>query len=262
MACSSIDSLLRSSQAYCQQVCGKQTLDYGIAFFSERFPSVSDVNQFREVWIDDAAHVSLAFEEAERWFAGNALRCLRWAPAGGQPSEALSAYLVERGFERRDYAALMLTSWPTIEADASVRVLPARAMRAALRVVMEQSLASIAEPERSQAIEVMEERLDDPPYDMFVAMADKQPAGCCALYQVGDLVRVMDLHVTEPARYEAVAGGLLVHVLVLARRLAMRNVVAQVPVDDLPRRSLFETYGFEVDGTFTEFERPFQTGPS
>lgn len=252
---SAVDSLLRTSQAYCQQVCEKQTLDYGIAFFNPRFAPVSAANQFREVWIDDPCDVPKAFDEADRWFADLGLRCLRWAPAGGRTSEGLSCFLMERGFVRRDYAALMLTSWPGTEVREVVRVLPARAMRAAFRAVAERALASRNERGYVEGVALMEERLDDPPYDMFVALVENEPAGCCALYQVGDIVRVLDFEVLDDAAYDMIGAGLLTHVLGLARRLAMRNVVAQISVDDQRARDLFGRCGFADDGALTEFER-------
>ena len=37
--------------------------------------------------------------------------------------------------------------------------------------------------------------MNDPNFDLFLAMVDGQPAGRCALYQVGDIARVTDLAV-------------------------------------------------------------------
>ena len=254
---SAVDSLLRTSQAHCQQICDKQTLDFGIAFYSGRFSSVPQANQFREVWIDDPARIADAFDEAETWFNSKGLRCHRWAPAGGEASEALTEFLMRRGFSIRRDTAMILSNWPEMDGDEkdTVRVLPARAMRAAFRTIIDKANTSTSEPDSTQAIEAMEERLDDAPYDMFVAMDDGRPAGCCALYQVGDIARVTDLIVHEDDAAERIAKSLLKSVLVLARRLAIKNIVTQVSEQDKVRSALFDQMGFKADGTLTEFER-------
>jgi len=252
---SSVDSLLRTSQAYCQQVCDKQTLEYGIAFYSERFPRVAEANQFREVWIDDPARIPEAFDEAEAWFAERELRCRRWAPAGGQASDEVMTYLADRGFALRTYRTMMLTQWVDMPFDGEVRILPARAMRAAFRTTLEHMPGLVSPQEREQAVLAMEERLDDPPYDMFVALQQNKPVGCCALYQVGDVARVMDLTVADGAVGDQIADGLLAHVLGLARRLAIKHVYTQVPVENAERHVLFARVGFVADGELIEFER-------
>ncbi len=97
---STVGSLLRSTQTYCAQLCEKQALTYGIAYYSERFAKLPEANQFREVLVDDPARIPAAFDEAERWFKEQGLTCYRWAPADGQASDTLSGFLVSRGFRR------------------------------------------------------------------------------------------------------------------------------------------------------------------
>ena len=91
-----VSALLRATQAYCQQLCDKETLEHGIAFFSARYPLLPDVNQFREVVIDSAEHIPRVFDETERWFEGHGLSCLRWATAGGAPGVEIRDLLLPR----------------------------------------------------------------------------------------------------------------------------------------------------------------------
>ena len=39
---STVGALLRSTQAYCAQLSDKQTLDHGIAYHREEFPSIAE----------------------------------------------------------------------------------------------------------------------------------------------------------------------------------------------------------------------------
>ena len=89
----------------------------------------------------------------------------------------------------------------------------------------------------------------------------KQPAGRCALYQVGDLARVMDLTVLPAFDGRDVERALTTHVLALARRLTMRHIFLQIADDDATRRDAFERAGFVPDGTIAEFARDERESP-
>jgi hypothetical protein len=52
-----------------------------------------------------------------------------------------------------------------------------------------------------------------------------------------------------------VERGLIGHVLALARRLTMRNVLATVAEDDAVRSAWLEHAGFVQDGVIEEFRR-------
>lgn len=256
-----VDSLLRATQAYCTQLCEKETLQFGIAYYCPRFPVAPALNQFREVIVENEEDAPRAIEEAEHFFRQNGLTLRRWAPATGSGSDAVTALLTERGFVLRESQAMGLTEWPDRQPPQNVRVLPARAMRAAFRSIVEADLARIEAPHRQARLEIAEERLDDPHYDAFVAMIDKKPAGAITLYQVGDFARVMDLRIAPPSGSAGANGSieasdaLLAHALALAKRLTMRRVLAQVPTADAHALALYQRSGFETDGRIVEFER-------
>src|SRR3990172_8149540 len=68
MGRTTIGSFLRATQAWCAQLCQKETLEYGIAYFRERFAAMPDACQFREVWTPDPARFEEAFRQTEEWF--------------------------------------------------------------------------------------------------------------------------------------------------------------------------------------------------
>jgi len=239
--------LLRSSQSYCSQLCDKDTLEYGIAYYSARFSTLNETNQFREV-VAEESEWDQALAEAQEWFQRHGLLCRRWATASGDAGERPSRLLMARGFRRRVYHAMMLTRWVQVSPSRRVRVLPARAMRLALR----QTFPGDSTSDQPAACE---QRLDDAPFDMFVAMVEGRPAGRCALYQVGDIGRVMDLCVSDSTDRSIVEQALTAHVLALAKRLALRNICVQVDGEDSRLRAFYETFGFVSDGTIVEFDR-------
>ena len=251
---STIGSLLRSTQAFCQQICDKQTFDFGIAFYSNRFPAIPEANQIRELMLEDLHLIARAFEQSSAWFASRGLQCFRWSPAMGIDSKALAEFLGARGFKRRNVLALHLTEWQTMEPYANVRVLPARALRDGLRATFHAASLPADSLSRDALADSFMERLDDPQLDMFVATVNGRPAGRCGLHQVGDIARVLDLTVLPEFADRGVAETLLAHVLAMARRLTMPMVVAQAAEQDAARRELLHRGGFVEDGRVTEFE--------
>ena len=251
---STTGSILRSTQAFCSQLCEKKTLEYGIAYYCERFAALPEANQFREVIAEDPEKLADAFAEAQAWFRGQGLACLRWAPADGHATPQVSAFLERRKFRARTFTAMRLARWPEIEEVTAVRILHARAARKALRQTFMQAASPASPTMREVLADAYEERLDDPQFDLFVALVDGQAVGRCALFQVGDIARVME-HEMLPGFDESGADrALLNHVLGLAKRLGMHNIVAQADNADTAKLTKFEQAGFVVDGTIIEFE--------
>ncbi len=256
MQATTVQSLLRTSQALCGQMCQKETLENGIAYFHERFDQIYDLNQFREVVLTEQVGVEKVVKEVEQWFAEKNLTCLRWALAAETESPELAEYLTSHGFQERVESAMLLTQWKSLDATNDLRVLPARAVRAAYRQTIMDDDATVSQSLREMKADAYAERLDDPQYDAFVAMAGQKPVGRCALYQVGDIARVVDLTSTSDDSCESVYASLLTHVLTLAKRLAMRCTCAAVNIDDSVKLRLLTDFGFESDGRIVEYERP------
>ncbi len=258
---STTGSILRSTQALCDQLCEKKTLEYGIAYGSKRFAALPEANQFREVIAEDPDKLADAFAEAQDWFRGQGLVCLRWAPADGQATPQFSAFLEGRKFRARTFAAMRLTRWPKVEETGAVRILHARAVRKALRQTFLQAASPASKTMRELQADACEERLDDPQFDLFVALVDGQAVGRCALFQVGDIARVMEHEVLPGFDDRGVDRALLNHVVGLAKRLGMHSIVAQADNADAAQLAKLEQAGFAVDGTIVEFE-PDDTSPA
>lgn len=254
-----VGSLLRSTQAFRSQLCEKETLELGIAYYCQRFANLPEANQFREVVVENPAQIAAAFDEAEAWFGARNLHCHVWATAGGKATDELTSFLAEKGYAERAYVAMTLTQWIAIEPVSDIRILPARAMRSALRRTFDDAAMSDSTDDAGELTDALDERMNDPQLDMFVAMIDGQPVGRCGLYQVGDIARVMELNVSETSRAADVRQALTAHVLTMAKRLEMRNVCVQVDETDAERRAWFESVGFVADGRIVEFERPVST---
>lgn len=249
---STAGSLLRCAQAYVQQICDKQTLECGIAYFSTRFPALPEANQFREIVADTRERILAAVEEGCAWFARHGLNCRVMAPALDQSIPDFEKVLAAHGFTPRKLTTLRLARWNAPAASSNVRVLPARAMRAALSQTFLHDPA-VPSDRRAAAAAAFTERLDDAALDAFVAVVQGQPAGRCALHQVGDLAQFVEFSVLPSDAAREVESALLHHVLALARRLALRHVLAAIDAAQPQRRDRLIEVGFESDGEILEF---------
>ncbi|GJM27198.1 MAG: hypothetical protein DHS20C16_36130 [Phycisphaerae bacterium] len=246
-------SVLRTNQAFLELVSEKTTLDFGIAFAASQFPTVSECNQFREVWVESPDEAVKALAQAEAHFADAGLTCNRWALAEAQKPETIEPALKEAGFRRDDRIAMALECWPeAIEPTDRYRVLPARAMRAVFAEVCGQRASEI---EGDARIEVDSERLDDHRLDSFVLMDGKTPVGICALFQVGDIGRITDLFVVEPTRRKKAGTEMANHVIALARRLTVSVVCIEVRESNSQSIAFLKQCGFVEAGRLVEFVR-------
>lgn len=264
-----VASLLRAYQAYCEQLCNKETLASGIALFAQRFPDLAEANQFREITIDDDADTRAALDGAEAFFRARGLVCRSCTPAGGRASPALAADLEARGYKRRPHTAMRLVRWAPLDVHDDIRVLPARAMRAVYRaaVLAFASRSRAATPARPRdpappgdgirraIADAHDERLDDPRLDMFVATLRDKPAGTGGLFQVGDIGLCLGPALLPGADAPSVAAALMAHTLALTKRLMLRNVCTRVEHDDPIMQTILEPAGFVPAGTIDEFVR-------
>jgi GNAT superfamily N-acetyltransferase len=109
---------------------------------------------------------------------------------------------------------------------------------------------------REGSAEAAEQRLDDARIDMYVAMVEGEPAGKCALFQVGDIGRIVDLYVGRAHRRQRVGTALLHHVIALAKRLLARLVCLEVPTAASGTIAFLKTLGFVDCGRTIAYLRP------
>ena len=256
MAHTTLGSVFRSNQAYALQISQAESLEWGIAYTSPAFPALPDANQVREVTVADERKLPDAYAEVEAYFASRGLQCHRWVPAADQPYETLGQFLWERGYRRRDLAACVLAHWPQLAVPAGLRILPGRPMRAPLRSTFVDPDSGLPADYQQQWADCGLERLDEASYEAYVAIRGEEAVGRCALFQVGDIGRVIDLYVPVRYRRQGVATALVGHVLAVAKRLLMRTICSEVYADHEGAVRCVEKAGFVRDGKMVEFLHP------
>jgi ribosomal protein S18 acetylase RimI-like enzyme len=104
--------------------------------------------------------------------------------------------------------------------------------------------------------DVAVDQLDDPSFDMFVALLDGRAAGYGGLLQAGDIGRIEKIFVAETCRRQGVGRTLVSQLLALSKRLALRITCLETEETNLPARALYQQCGLEVGGTYVEFIAP------
>ncbi|TWT41812.1 Acetyltransferase (GNAT) family protein [Phycisphaerae bacterium RAS1] len=262
-------AIRRSNQRYFEQVCTRETIPQGYAYFQPAHPLVSALSFLGEAVIETgdsreavpAARGADAAAAVNAFFARRGAACSAWIPAAQQPVDAFSSFLPMLGYERREWTCLGRPPTAAIEdvpAAPYVRVLPARAMRRAYTAAIAARFGdSSRDAETASAMTALHlDRLNDAGYDAFVALADDQPAGTAALFQVGEIGRVCDVFVMPALRRRGVGRELLRHALAAARRWLLHPTCAAVDARNATGRALLEQAGFVADGTIPWFALP------
>jgi ribosomal protein S18 acetylase RimI-like enzyme len=250
-----LSAVRRTNQVFHELLSERVTLSCGVAFVCPRYAALPGANQLREMIIPPGRSMASIFEEVQAFFTSRGLVCRRWVPAADQPVEPVEAFLAERGFEPHRRTVMALQEHVDLATNPDVRVLPARAMRAAVRELMANDDYFVPEV-RELAAEAVLDRLDDPRYEMEIAMLQGRPAGHAALLEAGDIGAIYSMVVLEPFRRQGVGRTLMKHLLSLSRRLALRATVLEVDGDDPVASALYEQCGFKSAGHYTEFLHP------
>jgi ribosomal protein S18 acetylase RimI-like enzyme len=247
-----VTAVRRSERALVEQLSEWESLEFGVAHVSSKYPTLARANQLREVWLADL-NGEAVFAKAEAYYSQRDLVCRAWVPASGQPIEPIDRMLDVRSWTRVQKVAMGLVNWRgmTSAANEAIRILPARAMPKAHR----QTYADAGD-NRGLMAQVGADRLNDSNHDIFVATINNVAAGRIGYLQVGDIARMHDLYVAPPFRGRGIGHALMSHFMQLARRLLPKSIVAAVPQQDVGAIAFVEACGFATSGMLTEYHRP------
>lgn len=257
-----VAAVLRSEQAFADQVCRRQALECGWAYYRPESPSLPDCNFLGDATLPEDARLALA--EVESFYASMGLECRRWVAGVGTSAARLEALLGPQGFLRIESRCYVLASPPAggnVASAQTVRILSARAMRRAYRAVLAEECDELTGTGCARSA-VRLEHLDDPSYDAFVAVVGGRAAGAVALHQVGEIGRIRDLYVCPAHRRQGIARGLVRYAIQTAVRWRLRPICTLAQADVAGLDPLLRGTGFSPDGTLIEFVQPAARRPA
>lgn len=241
----------RANQAFHAQVAQTAALECGTAYFSAEFGALA--NQVRDVALPEGWSAAQAFEHVRDFFGRLEHPCRMWSLSPAQSPEPFEAFLSTHDYKAARRAVYALRPWPELPERPEVRVVPGRAVKAALADCALDDPGRGAPDRRRISTEALLARFDDPQFEVLVAMHDRQAAGHVCLLQVGPVAAIYDLYVGEPFRRRGIARALLQDLINACRRLELRTVVLEVSEPNSAAISLYERYGFERVGTNVDF---------
>lgn len=257
-------AIRRTDQKHLEQLAESHPLDSCVAYFSTRHPRVPGCNGVFDV---DATQLTSDAQSAiARVFRDRGTTCGFWRSRQPEPDSALAARLAPLGFRavyRRILRQLPRTHPPSV----TLRVLSARAMRRTYQSLLEVAFAT-ASGGRNPALAEAEvaahlDRLDDPNYDVLIALDGDAPLAAAALLQVGEIGRVCDWVSAPPTVDASPLPLLLARISTAARRWALQMIWAVADEADEPGYAALLAAGFEPAGDWIEFRGPHEneSGP-
>jgi ribosomal protein S18 acetylase RimI-like enzyme len=229
-------------------------LDAGTAFTNPQLPKVWDANNVIDAAVPPGASPEAAVEEVERHFAGAGTRCRQWVMNPSAPA-ARAAPLVEhlaaRGWVAGPMDIMHLSGPAAPPAEtAGLTIIPARASFRHFRALAEESAAESGEPQLADASML---HLDDPHWDVSIALRDGRAVARAGVLAVGEVGRIDQLFVAPDARRRGIGRTMMTRVLEVCARALFKHVMLSVAPDDRVAIDLYTRFGFRRVGRLVAY---------
>lgn len=238
---------------------GEETqLDGGVAITSRELPRVAEANRVMDAALPPGASPDEALDEVRRHFAIVGTDCLSWVVNPAAP-ESGTGPLVERlvatGWESDTYDIMRLGLRPStgMEEVAGLTVISARASFRHARALADEAAAEWDEPQLADASML---HLDDPHWDVLIALRDGQAIASAGVLAVGEIGRIDQVFVAKAHRRGGVGRMLVGRVLDVCARSLFKHVMLRVRPDDGASIGLYASMGFRRIGQLVAYHRP------
>ena len=230
---------------------GEETqLDAGVAIANPELPRVWDANTMIDAAVPPGTPLQEAVEEVEQHFARAGTRCRQWvmnpaAPAG--QVQPLAEHLTSHGWAAVPYDIMRLEAQarPARPEAEGLTIIPARASFRHARALAEEAAAECGEPQLADASML---HLDDPHWDVSIALSDGKAVARAGVLAVGELGRVEHVYVAAAHRRRGIGRTMVARVLEVCARSLFRHVMLCVLPDDAAAIHLYQQLGFRTIG--------------
>jgi ribosomal protein S18 acetylase RimI-like enzyme len=231
-------------------------LAIGTAFVNPQFDRLGDANRLAGAMLPEAsADAEALIGEVESHFASAGCRCLRWTmnpTATDAQTRPIIAALERRGLRRIARDVMHLNQRVDLRYDAppDLQIIPARASYRHTQ----QSLGACARDEwhEPQLADAMIQHLDDPRYDLLLALRGGQPVGRGGVLTVGDVGLIKDIYVAPAHRGQGLGRLMTLRCLELCARSLFRHVLLSVEPQN-PAAEMYRRIGFAKFGEYVEW---------
>ncbi len=240
----------RTELHWSRHLADETPLEFGVAFANRQLAHVPDANRVLDVALPEGVSPEQVLAAVENHFqqAGAVCRSVVLNPSG-DPAQAgpMALYLRQQGWMALACDVLRLVHLPPlmISEIRGLRVIPARA---SFRHVC--ALAG----EMGVSADVAMAHLDDPHWDMLLAMKDAQAVAQIGVMSEGDLGVIRQLYVTPAYRRQGVGRLMLGRILDLCACATFKRILAGVDPADAASLALYQSFGFAAVGKLVAYE--------
>lgn len=237
---------------------GEETqLDAGVAITNRELPRVGEANRVMDAAIPPGVSAEETVDEAQRHFESAATRCLGWVMNPAAPesrTRPLVEHLIETGWRPDPYDVMRLGLRPStrVEEAAGLTVIPARASFRHARALADEAAAECGEPQLADASML---HLDDPHWDVSIALRDGQAIASAGVLAVGEIGRIEHVFVGKAHRRRGVGRMMVGRVLDVCARSLFKHVMLRVHSDDGASIDLYAGMGFRKIGQLVAYRR-------
>jgi ribosomal protein S18 acetylase RimI-like enzyme len=235
---------------------GQETLlDAGAAFTNAELANVWDANGVIDAALPPGTSPEATVEEAEKHFAAAGVRCRQWVMNPSAPAAQvvpLVEHLAARGWAARPMDIMHLSGHapaPAPEA-AGLTIIPARASFRHARALAEEAASAWGEPQVADASML---HLDDPHWDVSIALRDGRAVARAGVLAVGDVGRVEHVFVAEAFRRQGIGRTMVGRVLEVCARALFKHVMLSVAPDNREAIDLYSRFGFRKIGQIVPY---------
>ena len=245
----------RTELHWVRHVGDEAQLDAGVAITNPQLPRVWDANTMIDASLPAGVSPEEVVAEADAHFARAGSRCRQWIMNPSAPAAhvmPLAEHLTARGWAAVPYDIMHLSGRPAApRAEAQgLTIIPARASFRHARALAEEAAAAWAEPQLADASML---HLDDPHWDVSIALRDGKAVARAGVLAVGDVGRIEHVYVSERHRRQGVGRTMVGRVLEVCARSLFRHVMLCVLPGERPAIELYQGFGFRNIGQLVAY---------
>ena len=250
----------RTDALWVQHLAEAEQLAVGTAYLNPSLPNVWDANHVRDAALSDGLTARQAYDGVTTHYAARRVRCAFWVMNPSAPSaqtQPLIDQLLATGHGVHREAIFYLRHQPRRDASDApgLKIIPARASYRHSRELAEELVVEVAHGD-PQVMEARLQHLDDPHYDVLLALRDGRAVGTVGVFAAGELAQIQEVYVSPTARRQGVAKTLMTRALEACARAQFRHVFLTVLPDNVAAKALYAGFGFEKLADVTHYRAP------
>lgn len=248
--------LFHRTELHWMRHVGEETqLDAGVAFTNPQLSGVWDANGMIDAAVPPDASPADVVGEVRKHFEGAGVACRQWLMNPSAPeaqTRPLVEHLTSEGWRPHAYDVMHRAGAPAgrVAEVPGLTIIPARASFRHARELAEEAAAEAGRPQLADASML---HLDDPHWDVMIALRDGKAVARAGVLAVGDVGRIEHLFVGEAHRRQGIGATMLGRVMEVCARSLFKHVMLCVPPGARDAADLYGRFGFRSIGEMVAY---------